>query len=426
MRLRLPAVTLIGLIGSLAISGCAPPTVGNAGSPIGTIKLGIEVPLSGEDASDGTSARNGVQLAIDESGPVCGASSFRGACFRLQIASLDDAVAGIHDPAKGAKDVQVFAGDDQVAGVIGPLYDSLARSELPIANTSHLVMISPANTDVCLTQEPADGHCHNEAERLRPHGPNNYFRVVTTRAVEGAAAADLASKSLGIKHPYLVYDETPSAKELANAFAAEFAGDGGFALGPAPAQDATSSSQLDPWRIVEEARSLHADSIFFAGANVDIAAQLRRDMFAVMPNAPLIGGDSLANNQFAKSAGPYAVGSYYTVVGPYAPGLPHARAFISAYQRKFGPGLGLYSLQAFDAANLLIDAVRRAIDDAHGKLPARDQMLYEVARTKRFQAAMGVISFDARGDTSLKLVTAYEWTAASAASGKFAAEITVQ
>jgi hypothetical protein len=38
---------------------------------------------------------------------------------------------------------------------------------------------------------------------------------------------------------------------------------------------------------------------------------------------------------------------------------------------------------------------------------------------------MGVMSFDSRGDTSLKLLSAYQWLADSEPAGKFAAQITV-
>ena len=38
---------------------------------------------------------------------------------------------------------------------------------------------------------------------------------------------------------------------------------------------------------------------------------------------------------------------------------------------------------------------------------------------------MGVMSFDSRGDTSLNLVTAYQWMAATEPSGRVVAQLTV-
>jgi hypothetical protein len=38
---------------------------------------------------------------------------------------------------------------------------------------------------------------------------------------------------------------------------------------------------------------------------------------------------------------------------------------------------------------------------------------------------MGTMSFDARGDTTLKLITAFQWMAPADLAGRFVAELTV-
>jgi branched-chain amino acid transport system substrate-binding protein len=165
--------------------------------------------------------------------------------------------------------------------------------------------------------------------------------------------------------------------------------------------------------------------VYFGGTQVSAAAALRREMAARMPQVPLVGSDRLANSQFAKAAGASARGSYYTVVGPHPASLRPAQPFIRDYQKQYGHELGTYSLQAFDATNLLIAAIARAIDDAGGKLPTRLQVLAEVAQTKNYAGTMGAISFDAQGDTSLKLITAYQWLAPTDPAGRYAAQLTV-
>jgi branched-chain amino acid transport system substrate-binding protein len=176
---------------------------------------------------------------------------------------------------------------------------------------------------------------------------------------------------------------------------------------------------------VRRAVELAADVVYFAGADVYAAASLRREMAAHMPRVPLIGSDRLANNQFAKSAGASARASYYTVVGPYPSNLRQAQRFIRDYKKAYGQTVGTYSLQAFDATNLLIAAIARAIDDAGGQRPTRAQVLLQVSRTSAYNGAMGVMSLDSRGDTSLLLISAYQWIANTEPTGKFAAQITV-
>jgi hypothetical protein len=52
-------------------------------------------------------------------------------------------------------------------------------------------------------------------------------------------------------------------------------------------------------------------------------------------------------------------------------------------------------------------------------------VLTAVARTTAYSGAMGVMSFDSRGDTSLMVVSAYQWMADTEPTGRFAAQISV-
>ena len=410
---------------ALSLAGC---TIG-AGTPahsMGIIKLGADLSLSGDDAPDGVPARNAIDLAVKQAVRVCGLSRHPDACLDLQVIAYDDVSNGIHDPAKGAKNVQLLAYDAQVLAMVGPLYDSLARSEIPVANPIRLAMISPATANECLTQEPPDGHCQGLAAKLRPKGPNNFFRVVTTQLVEGAAGADLAYKTLGKRRAFVINDQTAFGLAIANGFVARFGLDGGTIVDPTdlgafdPSQTPTFGSR------VARAVELGADVIYFAGSDIGSAALLRREMAARMPQVPLVGSDRLSNSQFAKAAGASARGAYYTLVGPYAPSLRPAQGFIRDYKRQYSQDPGTYSLPAYDATNLVIAAIARAIDDAGGKPPSRNQVLHEVSLTRDYRGAMGTMSFDGRGDISLKLITGYQWMAATDPAGRFAAQLTIE
>ena len=418
-----PAVAMMLMV-AMALSGC---TLGGDGAQhvVGTVKLGADLPLSGDDAPDGLPVRNAIALAIDQADVVCGAASHRDACVRLEAAIEDDVSQGIHDAAKGAQNVQRLAADGRVIGMVGPLYESLAKSELPVANAAPLAMVSPAVTDECLTREPADGHCGGLKARLRPGGGNTFFRVVTTQLDEGAAGADLAFRTLGKRQAFVLNDQSPFGQAVARAFADRFARDGGIVVDPSDL-GAFDPGQPPAFGIrVDRARASGADVIYFAGSAILAAASLRREMVARMPQVPLIGTDRLANSQFAKSAGASARGCYYTVVGPYPPRIHEAASVGRAYRQTYGVDIASASLAAFDATNLLTAAVRRAIDDAGGKLPSRLDVLREVAKTKNYAGAMGVMSFDSDGDTSLKLVTAYQWLAATEPRGQIVAQLTV-
>ena len=381
--------------------------------------------MSGDDAQDGLSVEHAIDLAISQAGLVCGAASHRDACVQLKAVPHDDVNRGIHDPATGAGNVRLLAADAAVIAVIGPLYDSLAKSELPVANAARLAMVSPAVTDECVTQEPADGHCKGLATRLRPRPMNSFFRVVTTQLVEGTAGADLAFNRLGKRSAFVVNDQTPFGQSIANGFSDRFTQDGGTVVDPSDLGAFDPNQSPDFGARIERARALAADIVYFAGSAIGAAAALRREMIARALPVPLIGPDPLANSQFARLAGNSVHGTYFTIVGPYAPTMRSAAAFLRDYQRAYGQEVGAFSLAAFDATNIVIRAVARAIDDAGGRVPARDQVLSEIGRTSDDHGVMGVMSFDARGDTTLKVLSAYQWLAATQPSADFVTQITV-
>ncbi len=399
------------LLAGLAVTGLILAACGGGGTTTqtikGTIKIGIDLPVSGEEASDGQPTQNGGKLAVTQKGKVCGASSHSDACFTLTAFPLDDAVNGVHDPKQGAANVQQFVADSAVLGMMGPFNSSVARAEIPIANSVNLTMVSPANTNECLTQEPADGHCKGQAAKLRPTGKNNYFRVCTTDLIQGPAAADYTYNKLGKKKVYILNDLQTYGLGIAQNFAKQFQSDGGTVLNP-------DLGGFDPVATTDfraklnQAASLGADVVFFGGVTADKGGIIRKQMKGIL-DVPYVAGDGISGDQFLKDAAPNAANSYFTVAGPYASQLPTATAFIAAYKTAFGTDIGAYSVQAYDAVNVIIAAMSRAIDDAGGNMPTRDQVTAEMLKTTTYNGAMGKFGFDANGDTTLKIITVYKW-----------------
>jgi branched-chain amino acid transport system substrate-binding protein len=420
--MRLPKL-LAGLaVASVALAACGTSSGGQ--SIKGTIKIGIDLPVSGADASDGQPTQNGAKLAIKLAGKVCGASSHTDACFTLQPFALDDAVNGVHDVAQGAKNVGQFVSDSSVLGMVGPFNSGVAAGEIPIANSASLAMISPANTSECLTQEPADGHCKGQAAKIRPTGKNNYFRVCTTDLIQGPAGADYAYNKLGKKKVFVMNDQQQYGAGIAKNFAAQFTKDGGTVLNPTDLGAFDPTSTNDFKSLLSRAQSLGADVVYFGGTTATKGGQIRKQMAGII-NVPYVAGDGISGNQFAKDAGANAADSYFTVAGPYPLKLSTATSFNAAYKTEYGADPGAYSAQAYDAANIVILGLQKAIDDAGGSMPTREQVRAEVAKTQGFKGAIGTTSFDANGDTTLKIITIYKWTSANDTGGTFVDQVTV-
>ena len=375
----------------LAECSSSSSSAGSAGGS--TIKIGIDLPVSGADASTGIPTRNGAVLAIEQAN----AKKLSGG-FTFAADDLDDAVQGAHDPAQGAQNVRSFVADPSVLGMIGPFNSSVGAAEIPITNDAGLVQISPATTNPGLTKGDA-------AKRLRPSHPdrNAFFRVSATDDRQGAAAATFARKR-GLAKAFVIDDDETYGKGLADVFEADFKADGGTVLG----HEHLSKGQNDYKALLTKAHESLPDVIFFGGTTSTGGGLLRKQMGdAGMASVAYIGGDGIADAEFLKSAGTMANGTFMTVAAPDASHLPSAKTFVAEYEKRWSVPVGPYSASAFAATNVLIAAIEKAIAANGGKLPSRDAVLSNVAATQA-TSPIGPVSFDRNGDTTNGVLSVYE------------------
>jgi len=366
----------------------------NAGG--GTIKIGIDMPTSGADASIGIPTQNGAVLAIEEANK----NRFAGGAFKLEAEPLDDAVQGKHDPAQGAQNVKTFIADSAVLGMIGPFNSNVAKSEIPLTNDAGLVQVSPANTNDGLT-------VGDDAKRLRTAHPdvNAYFRVCTRDAKQGAALAQVAAQRLNLKRVFVIDDNETYGKGLADVFAAAFAGYGGTVVG----REHTTANQQDFKALLTKAKAQNPDGVFYGGTTSTGGGLVRKQMpDAGLGKLPYLGGDGIADDEFLKVAGDAGNGAYMTAAAADATKLPSAKAFVTAYKARFNADVGPYSANAYAAAKIEIAAIQKAIADDGGKMPTRADVLKDVAATRDFDSPIGRIGFDANGDTTAPILSLFE------------------
>ena len=391
-------------------------TSSSSGGNKGTLKVGVEMPLSGTEGSQGQPILKGVRFAVDKAG-----GSIKG--YTLQVADYDDAVNGTHDPQKGAQNVTAMAGDPKVVGFVGPLNSSVAKNEIPIASDAHLAMISPANTGVCLTKDqpdsrfPYDAACGGLAAQLRKGNPNNYFRTVTSDDYQGPAMADFFLQSLKITKVAVASDNQTYGKGISDSFSAEFKAKGGTLVGTRFDYDQQNTNDFKTW--LTGAKTAGAQGVYVGGVTSTKVCQVRAQMQGIFDvSTPFGGGDGIVqDSECVKDAGAMSPNVYSSIAAVDPTHVPSAKATIDAYKKAY-PGSNdytAYSIVAADSAGILIAAIGRAIDNNGGTLPsdptkAREAVRAEVAKTKNYQGALGSTSFDNRGDTSVKIISIYEYT----------------
>jgi len=401
---RLSAVALIGSLAtgcssqsastSQSSSSSAATSAESAGGASAVIKIGIDMPVSGADASTGIPTRNGAVQAIEE-------ANAKGVPGGVKFAAydLDDAVQGAHDPGQGAQNTRSFVSDSAVLAIVGPFNSSVAKAEIPITNDAGLVQISPSNTSTGLTKG-------DDAKKLRTSHPDTiaYFRVCTTDDKQGAAGAQFAKK-LGFKKAFVIDDNETYGKGLADVFEAQMKAGGGAVIG----HEHLTKGQTDYKALLTKAHALAPDVVFYGGTTATGGGLLRKQMAdAGLKSVAYIGGDGISDEEFLKTAGEMANGSYYTVAAPETSKLASAASFVAAYKKRWKTDVGPYSANAYAAANVEIAAIEKAMTANGNKVPARSEVLANVSATKSFASPIGTFGFDANGDTTNPILSLYK------------------
>lgn len=408
-----PAAAL--LAASLLAASCS--TGGSGGPASGascgsrTIKIAADFPLTGADAGNGLPAAHGAQYAVESKACV-------GGSFRLQFVAFDDASAatGAHDPKTGQANVEKLLADPQVLGMVGPLDSNVARAELPTANLNNLAMISPSNTDECLTQ--ALPYCAVPPAQLRPGGANDYFRLAADNTLQGPAAADFLTGTLKLSAVAVLSDNETLGKGVADGFSQELKGRGGQVV---LRQDFDWRAQNDYGPFFQLAKEQGAAAVFVGMTSQTHACTVRAAMRGRL-DVPFLGPDGIVDDQCLKDAGGNAAGMYGTVsVGDATQSTDATvRAVVAQYRKRYpSPAdLATFTFPAYDAAALLADAIGRAAASAGG-LPTRLQVVHAVAATRNFKGTTGTFSFNPGGDALQPTVAVWK---ASGSSWVFATQ----
>lgn len=378
------------------------------------IKVATELPTSGGDIDIGTSTRNGAQLAVDQAN-----ANHTIPNVTLQFVPKDDVgPSGTHDGPTGAANIQALLGDPQVAGIVGPLNSSVAQAEMPVANNGNIALISPANTNPCLTKRGADVGCTGTTDlvpKVRPTGNVTYFRLAATDDHQGPAMADYLYNNLHLKTAYVIDDTETYGNGLAKYFVQEWTKLGGTVI---DGQSHSVKSTTDYTNLLTAAASKHPDALYFGG-NYSTGGQVIQKQMMQIPalqKTVYAGGDGMTGSQGFYDQIVGNNGQFYvTVAAPDASKIPAAAQFVKDYTAKYG-AVGPYSASSYDAMNILIQAIKKALattpaakdaNDTSGGMAFRAAVITALKQTD-YMGVTGHTTFDMNGDTTNKVFTIYK------------------
>jgi branched-chain amino acid transport system substrate-binding protein len=396
--------------GSGTTGGSATPTT--AGST--TIKIASDLPTSGKDESSGKPAEDGANLAVMQANQN---HTIPGYTF-VFVPKDDVGPSGLHDPTVGAANVTSLISDALVAGIVGPFNSNVAKAEMPIANQAPIAQISPANTNPCLTKDTAASGCsgpNNLLPTLRPTNKVNYFRIATTDDHQGPAGADYLYKQ-NVKKVYVIDDAETYGIGIANAFVGEWQKIGGTVLGHS-SEPGTTTSYVS---LLTQIATKHPQAIYFGGLDSTGGILIRQQMKQVpgLQNLPFSGGDGIVTPTFATTIQPLGGPSTYgTVAVVDTSKNPNAATFNQQYKAAFTDPQNVYSAASYDCANILIQAVKKAMangaktptssSDSAGGVAFRTAVIAAIQGIQ-YDGITGHQSFDTNGDTNLKIISIYK------------------
>jgi branched-chain amino acid transport system substrate-binding protein len=333
----------------------SPASNGGGGSEI---VIGHYASMTGSTAHFGQDTDRGIRLAFEEANEKGGVLG-----KKLRVVTLDTR----GDSAEAASAVTRLIDVEKVSAVLGEVASSLSLAGGRVAQRRKIPMISPTSTNPKVTEVG-----------------DYIFRVCFIDPFQGKVMATFARQNLKFSKVAILKDvKNDYSIGLADAFQKSFTALGGTIV----VEQSYSQGDTDFSAQVTAIRGTGAEAIFVPGYYSEVGS-IARTADRLGLKVPLLGGDGWDSPDLFKIGGDAINGSYFS--DHFAPDLAteQAKQFVAKFTAKYGvPPSGLGAL-GYEAAEVLVDAIRRAGKDEPTAI--RDA----IAQTKDFEGVTGKITMD--------------------------------
>lgn len=324
-----------------------------------TLKVAILAPLSGDVATFGISTRNGALLAVEE-------WNAKGGLLGRQIETVIEDSQCEAEPAVSAANKVI--NQDRVKFIIGEVCSKASIPISEIATANKVVQISPTSTNPKVTID--------EAGEAKP----TVFRACFIDPFQGTVGAKFALEKLGAKTAAVLLDQgNDYVRGLAEFFRDAFEAGGGKVV----VWEVYTAGDTDFSAILTKVKDANPDILYlpdyYSTVNL-IATQANQ----IGIKAVKMGGDGWDSPDLDKAA---TAGGFFT--NHYAPEDPRpvVQEFVKKYRAKYGSVPDALATLAYDAANVLFQAIQQAGTDDPVKVA-------QVMEKGTFPAVSGDITFD--------------------------------
>ena len=328
------------------------------------VKIGFAAALTGDQAPQGQSMLHGAELAVQQAQ----AAGDIVPGYRLQLVPMDDQ----HSPTQAVAIAKKLIADPDVMAVVGHLNSNCTLPASAIYHQAGLLNVSPVSSNPKISRQ----------------GFETFYRTCATDDLQGPAAALFAVHELKARRIFILDDRTTYGAGLAGEFDKKARALGAEVLG----HEGITQGDKEFAPVLTKIKSLNPDLLYFAGMFPE-GALLMKQRAAVGLSAAFMGGDGLFDRALIDLATPQtAEGAYLTTIGSDIYQIPTAKAFVAAYEAVYGP-VGAYSSYAYEAANVVLQAIRTA------GTKDRATVLAAMKTLKDYPGIFGLQNFDAKGDS---------------------------
>lgn len=323
-----------------------------------TIRLGVNLELTGRLAWYGQAALSGIRLAVEEinaSGGVSGRP--------VELMVLDNR----SENAEAALAAIRLAERKGVTAIIGPSTSGGVKASL--ATESGVPILVPSAT----------------ANTLVPHtaARNEMIRLCYTDTMQGGAIARFAHKAGYRKCAMLIESSSDYARGMGDAFAAMLGALGGEIV----AEEFYTGGETDFGGVIARLKAAQFDALFVPAYYTE-AALILRQLAEQGVRVPILSGDAFDAPALDELVGDSAVMSDIWYSNHYAPGDSISDRFAARYYEVYQTQPPAYAALGYDSAWLFAAALQQT----EGK--TRGELLALLAHTVDYEGVTGSITID--------------------------------
>ena len=342
------------------LTGCAPTS--------DTIKIGVNLELTGPVAVYGVPEKLAFEMAVDEINKKGG---INGKLVELVI--YDNA----YDSAKAVENATKLATVDEVVAMLGAATSAPSLAIGPLAKEFEVLSFTPSGTNLMVTRD---------GDKVNPF----VFRAAFIDPFQGKVLANFSTEGLSATRAVIMGSNSSDyAKDLASIFSTQFAANGGSVLDTLYYSDPDKdfSAQLTAIQALGEF------DVLFVADYAERAGLIIGQARAAGLMMPIIGPDGFESPDLNGLAGGAAnvsdvfFSTHFTTLSDD----PVVQNFVTAHKAFTGNDPSALSALAYDTIYMLFAAIEKAGTDP---VKIRDAL----ASTTGFKGVTGTISFDAFND----------------------------